>query len=115
MGTGKMNEWRGSATSFSRLVSDYGMLLALLLLCGYYSMVTWDEQHPTGAAAGEQLAGEITRQFKPGTRVFIAARENSEDVAFADALEDRLSAAGLSVVAAVKGQPVDARRAIQAV
>src|SRR5436309_2561485 len=97
----------------SRFLSDYGMLFVLLLLCAYYSWATCDEQHPAGAAGAQQLAAKITRQFPKGARVVIVARDHREDAAFADALRDRLVAAGYSVVDTLKGQPADARRALQ--
>jgi len=99
-------------TTLSRFTSDYGMLLVLLLLCVYYSWVTWDEQHPTGAAAGEQLAADIVGRFEAPARVIVVARSHQEDAAFADTLRDRLTAAGLTVLATVKGQPADARAAL---
>lgn len=98
--------------SARRLLADYGMLL---VLCAYYSVVTWAEQHTTGAAAGEQVAEEIVSQYGRDVRVLIAARETQEDAAFAAALAARLTQAGVPVVATVKGQPQDARRAIAAV
>ena len=88
------------------------MLLVLLLLCGYYSWMTYDEQHPTGAAAGGQLAAEVVDRFGTDARVIVVARDSQEDAAFADAVRDGLKTAGLSVVATVKGQPADARRAL---
>jgi ribose transport system permease protein len=88
------------------------MLPVLLGLCAYYSVVTWAEQHPTGAAAGEQVAAEVVSQFGRDVHVLIAARDTQEDAAFADTLAERLKQAGVTVVATMKGQPPDARRAI---
>lgn len=101
-----------SATTLSRLISDYGILLGLLLLCAYYSYVTWDEQHPTGSAAGIQLAETISGSFGREATVLVLARDSKEDIAFADSLERRLADAGLNVLASVKGQPRDARNAL---
>jgi len=101
--------------ALSRFMSDYGMLFVLLLLCAYYSYVTWDEQHPGGASAGEQLARDIIEGFGQQARALIVAGEGEEERAFADTLRERLSAAGLTVVDTVKGRPADARRALRAV
>jgi ribose transport system permease protein len=90
------------------------MFPVLLLLCAYYSVVTWTEQHPTGSAAGQQVADMILSQYGRDVRVLIAARETQEDAAFADTLAERLTSAGRTVAATVKGQPPDARRAIAA-
>lgn len=97
----------------SRLLSDHGMLLVLLLLCAYYSCVTYDEQHPAGTSGGEQLAAEILRQFPAGTQVLIVTREGKDDAAFATALQERLRAGALSVVDIIKGQPADARQTLE--
>jgi ribose transport system permease protein len=97
----------------SRFVSQYGMVLVLLLLGGYYSIATYAEQDPGGAAGGEQLAREIVRQMNPGAKVLIVARDTQEDAAFAGTLRERLGEAGLTVVAVVKGQPADARAVLQ--
>ena len=97
----------------SRFASDYGMLLVLLLLCGFCSWVTWDEQYPTGAAAGEELAADVVERFGASVRVIVVARASQEDAAFADALRAGLAASGVTVPAIVKGDPADARRALQ--
>jgi ribose transport system permease protein len=94
-----------------RAVTDYGMLGVLLLLCTYYSFVTWSDQQPTGTSAGEQLARDILARHDRTSRVLIVARDISEDALFADRLQEILTDAGWSVVT-VKGQPPDARRAI---
>jgi ribose transport system permease protein len=97
----------------SRFLSHYGMVLVLLLLGGYYSFATYAEQDPRGAAGGEQLAQEIVRRMGPGAKILIVTRDTQEDAAFADTLQQRLGEAGLTVVAVVKGQPTDARAALQ--
>jgi ribose transport system permease protein len=93
---------------FSRFTADYGMLFVLLLLCGYYSWATWAEQHPTGTAAGEQVAQMIDRQFPAGAAVLVVAGRSAEDAEFAQAAEAHLKAKGSTVVAAITGAPSDA-------
>lgn len=82
------------------------MVFVLLALCGWFSWVTMAEQHPMGAAAGQRLAQEIPA----GARVLIVVRETPEDAAFVAALEGALQGRAVSV----KGQPADARRALEA-
>jgi ribose transport system permease protein len=100
-------------SGYSRFLSDYGMLFVLVLLGAFFSWITCQVQHPTGAAGGQQLAADIDKQFGRGSHVLIVARDNQEDVEFADTLRDRLQRAGLEVVQTVKGQPADARQALQ--
>src|SRR5690242_6940813 len=97
----------------ARFLTDYGMLFVLVLLCVYYSWATYTEQEPTGAAAGEQLARAILRQASKSAKVLIVARDTQDDTAFADTLAQRITEGGLIVSATVKGQPADARAALQ--
>ena len=100
----------------SRFLSDYGMVLVLALLCAFFSYVTWAEQHPAGAAAAELLTRDLLREAEaPNLHVLIVAGESEQERAFADTLRDRLTAAGATVLATVKGQPGDARRALKAI
>jgi ribose transport system permease protein len=96
-----------------RFLSGYGMLLVLLLLCAYYSWVTWAEQHPTGAAAGRQLASALLQQASPGTRVLVAARSTPEDLLFAATVRQELRKGGLIVADVINGEPAQARRALE--
>jgi ribose transport system permease protein len=97
----------------ARFLSDYGMLLVLVLLCAYYSWATYAEQEPTGAAGGEQLARAILRRASRSARILIVARDTQDDAAFADTVGQRLTEGGLTVMATVKGQPADARAALE--
>ncbi len=108
-----MAEGRGSRM-LSRFVSDYGMSLVLLLLCVYYSLVTFAEQQATGAAGGEQLAQAVLARVGSSGRVLIVTRDRpAEDVSFADALHRRLEAAGVQIVADVRGWPSDVRAKLE--
>jgi ribose transport system permease protein len=98
--------------ALSRFLSDYGMSLVLLLLCIYYSCVTLAEQEPTGARGGEELARMVLDRVGPSGRVLIVIPEAQDDT-FADVLRRRLEAAGVVVVADVRGRPADARSALK--
>lgn len=99
-----------SRLSLSRLGSDYGMLVVLLLLCVYYSLATLTEQSLTGAAAAEAIAASIDDRDQ---NIFIAARGNPEDVRFVRALEDRLRSEGAVVLGSATGEPHAVRRALE--
>jgi ribose/xylose/arabinose/galactoside ABC-type transport system permease subunit len=96
-----------------RHLTDYGMVLVLLLLCAFFSVVTWSEQQPAGEAAARGLAANIVRQFGKGARVLVAVRAQSDDAIFADALQRALATSGAIVVDVVKGEPRDARTALK--
>jgi ribose transport system permease protein len=96
----------------SHLFSEYGMVYVLVLLCGFFSVVTYSEQTLSGEEAARQLAGEIGRAFSKGARVLIAVRVQADDAVFANKLERELSSAGIAVAGVVKGEPKDAREAL---
>jgi len=82
------------------------MVFVLLSLCAWFSWVTLADQHPMGAAAGVQLA----RELRGKNGVLVVVRDTPEDMQFADAVERALPG---KVIGTVKGQPVDARRALE--
>ncbi len=101
-------------TFFARFSSDYGMVAALALLCAYFSWATFQEQHPEGEAAAREVAKTITGTLAKTSTLVIVAKTGLSDVAFAAALDSLLKAAGYHVLAALKGDPVFVRQALQA-
>jgi ribose transport system permease protein len=104
---------KGGPGVLRRLMSDYGILLALALLCVYFSLVTYTEQSPAGAGGGALLAAQIRREAPSASRVLVVVRENREDAEFANALTEALAREGVTVVETVRGEPADARRALE--
>jgi ribose transport system permease protein len=94
------------------LLREHTTVLVLALLCAVLSVVTWDKQFPSGASGGRQVAAHIARKIDPPANVLIVVRDTQEDAAFAAAANEQLTTAGFRVVDTVRGQPVDARRAI---
>ncbi|MDB5348795.1 MAG: sugar-transporting ATPase [Planctomycetota bacterium] len=99
-------------SAVNHLLSEYGMVVVLFLLCVFFCAVTYDEQHPTGVVAARQLGSAIRAASKDRDRVVIVVRDSTEDRLFAEELRKTLSADRLEVVGTVRGQPADARRAI---
>jgi ribose transport system permease protein len=97
----------------ARLLSEYSMVIALLLLAAYYSLVTIDEQHPEGAAGGAALSRELKNRFPRGARVLVVAGAGQLEAELAASTAQRLTDDGLEVVAEIHGQPMDARSALQ--
>jgi ribose transport system permease protein len=95
------------------ILSDHGMILVLLLLCAYFSVVTYSEQSPVGEAAAGQIASAIKSQFGKAPRVLIVGRDQADDVAFANKLQATLASTGAQVLGVVHGEPKDARDALQ--
>ena len=101
--------------TLARFLTDYGMVFVLVLLCAFYSVVTFSEQSPTGETAAKQVATAIAGRFGKTPRVLIAARDQPDDAVFAQKLASELTASGAHVLAVVKGEPKDAREALQKV
>jgi ribose transport system permease protein len=97
----------------ARFFADYGMLAVLAVLCAFLSVWTIAEQHPSGAAAADQLAAAVIAQTPANAHLAILARDGQDDNAFAAALEERLAASGRIVVVRVNGQPHQVAQALQ--
>ncbi len=96
-----------------RLLSDYGSLLVLLLLCAYYSAVTWSEQQPVTPAAGRELAHAILGEHGESASVVVIVRNTRLDAEFAAAIAEELEDAGATVLEVVLADtPAAARRAL---
>lgn len=96
-----------------QFLSGYGMVFVLLLLCAYYSWVTWAEQRPTGAAAAGQVARDLRDHELAGGRVLIMAGVTPEDRAFSEGLETLLRPEKALTVTVINGGPSEARRALE--
>lgn len=105
---------RGTGPNLAqRLFADYGMIFVLLALVVLFSVLTYTEQHPTGADAGRQVAGSVLQEFGAQAKVLIVARDIAGDRAFSAAAQQRLTERGATVLAVVNGGPVEARAAIE--
>lgn len=91
---------------------DLGMVWVLFGLCVLFSVLTRSEQQPTGAAAAAGVADDVLGGG-PRPRVLVAVRDLADDAALADTLVERLRAGGATVVGVVKGEPRDARAALE--
>jgi ribose transport system permease protein len=99
----------------ARLFADYGMVFVLALLCALFSALTFSDQSPTGEAAATQVAKMLRQELSSPARVLIATRDQPDDVAYASALQRLLSGSGSGAqsVSVVRGEPKDAREALQ--
>lgn len=96
-----------------RFVTHYGMLLVLVLLCSFFSVVTYTEQSPSGETGASQVATEITQRFGRAPAVVIATSNQTEDLTFAAKIKQDLVHSGATIAAVVQGEPKDAREALQ--
>lgn len=99
--------------SWARLFSDYGMVLVLLLLCGFFSVVTYSEQPLSGASAGHQVVRSLASQIPRSGKIIIAVRDQPDDLEYAGAVETAWNGAGGKVLGIARGEPKDARAILQ--
>ena len=91
---------------------DYGTLLVLALLCGWFSYVTIEEQSPTSISAAERLAKRASSELSTQAKVIVLARQGGDGESFAKTLSEQLAQAGVSVGSTTIGKPTDARKAL---
>lgn len=96
-----------------RLLADYGILLALIALCLYFTAVTTTERPAEGAEGGSRAAHAVARWVPPAGRVLILTRPRAEDTAFETRLREELSRRGYRVSGSVRGGPPEMRRALE--
>ena len=96
-----------------KLLSDYGNVLVLLLLCVVISVVTLEEQSPRSTAAAENLAVTIVGDAGKDANILILVRRGEGQQEFANTLKTTLSQADLNVTDTVVGTPADARAVLE--
>ncbi|MBL63388.1 MAG: sugar-transporting ATPase [Opitutae bacterium] len=103
------------ALDYRKLLSDYGNVLVLLILCVVMSFATVKEQPATSPAAAEELASLVLSENGKGAQVMVLVRGGKKGAGpkFAKNLERSLEEVGLNVVANVQGSPRDSRIALR--
>lgn len=95
-----------------KVLSEYGNVLVLLLLCAVISFVTVEEQSATSSSAARDLSKLVALENSKESRVIVLVRNGEGATRFSQVLGKELSASGLEVVALVVGTPADARKAL---
>jgi len=95
------------------LLSEYGIVAILLVLCVILSAATLAEQVGTGAPAGEVLAHEVLQRFGAGAKVAIVGGEGHEDGPFIEEAARVLKTGSATPVAQVQGSPRAIRLALE--
>ena len=98
---------------YSKLFSDYGTLVVLLLLCIGFSLVTIKEQSPTSAAAAEQLAKRSESELPVGSNIIILIWQGEDRELFAKTLSETLANSPVTIAKTTIGQAADARKTLE--
>ncbi len=103
-----------AAFNLQKILSDYGMLIVLILLCVFYSISTLTEQNPRGTDAAEQIASNLSETYNTDARLLIVSKLNAEHQLFASRLQTILSDQGFTQLQATQGEPPAIRSAFEA-
>ena len=98
--------------NWKKILSDYGTLLVLILLCAGFSIVTLEEQWPTDAGAAKKVVAQAKQNSGTESNALILVRQGGEGSNFADALETELKSAGVEVLGKAVTQPLGARKTL---
>ena len=91
----------------TKMFSDYGMVLVLIVLCIFFSFLTLNEQIPQGSAAAGQLIKQIKNEFRKSDIILTVGAANKNSAPFAEKLGEELVKEGFSKTRVVVGVPRD--------
>ncbi len=97
-----------------KLMTDYGTIFILIILCIFLSQRTMSDQTPEGGEAGRLVAEKIVGMTPRPSRVAIAVRVNQTDEQFALEARKVFEANGIAVAGVAKGAPAEIRKLAQA-
>lgn len=95
-----------------RWLTDYGMVLVLVLLCALFSLLTLKEQVPEGGAAARELVAQVQQRLAPSDTVVVVGAARQDTGTLAAQVGDGLRTAGYARVRVVVGTPRDLRVAL---
>lgn len=98
---------------WKHIANEYGMVFVLLFMIAALSVLTLQEQHPTGVQAGRQVADEVLAKHGSGARVVIVAESTPVDREFVRGATEQLEAAGAVIAATSMGNPRSGRQALE--
>ncbi len=93
------------STWLGRLLSDYGMVIILIILCLLFSLLTISEQHPAGAAAANDLSKQIIKIGTGSESILVLTSGNLEDKQFVQALKNDPKINKLRSLSFIEGPP----------
>ena len=96
----------------TKMFSDYGMVLVLIVLCILFSALTLNEQTPDDSDARAGLFEKIKTGFDKSDVILIVGEANKDSGPFAEKLREELEKEGFSNTRIVVGIPRDLRLAL---
>ncbi len=95
-----------------KLLSDYGMVLVLIVLCVLFSVLTLKEQTPGDSAAVARLIEQVNSELKKSDIILAVGAVNKDSAPFAEKLGEELKKEGFGNTQVVVGTPRDLRLAL---
>ncbi|MCA9731556.1 ABC transporter permease [candidate division KSB1 bacterium] len=96
-----------------KIMTDYGMLGVLILLCAYFSWATLQEQQPQGEDAAKLVTHSIHAFVHPPANILIATKDQEQDRAFASEVQNALQDTGFVILNRLAGTPAEIRAALE--
>ena len=93
-----------------KLLSDYGMLIVLILLCIFYSVSTFRPQNPSPSQAAADLVESSKLSAFENQQILIAGRDHPDDHRLTEILQEKLSSLPGISIESVNGSPQELRR-----
>lgn len=95
------------------MLSAYGTVVALLLLCCYFSWATYHQEVPTGQEGAQQLAERLAHQYSAADTIIVVAQSDTNEAEFSAALSSDLRKLKLNPAAVVSGNPPEVRQTME--
>ena len=93
-------------------LSEYGMLVVLLLLCAYYSWATMSHGQAVGPDAGRECAQQVLARSSTVKDVAIVVGQATDNAGFAEAATAKLRSSGVTGITTIEGDPHDIRQGL---
>ena len=94
---------------FRKLLSNYGMIVILILLCMLFSILTLKERMPTGDQAVSEMTDQINKQFDRSQVILTVGAVNTDSSSFAEKLGNVLNEQDFQNCHTVIGTPRELR------
>ncbi|MFZ5979035.1 MAG: ABC transporter permease [Candidatus Zixiibacteriota bacterium] len=99
---------------FHHLLSDYGMIIVLAILCLLFSLLTITEQYPTGAAAAEDIIRQVEEKFTEPAGFLVITSSSGDDREFVETLQKNQDLSVCRVLTFITGTPSEIRSQLEA-
>ncbi|MEW5924856.1 MAG: ABC transporter permease [Candidatus Zixiibacteriota bacterium] len=97
------------STRLSHLLSDYGMIIVLAILCLLFSLLTVTEQYPTGADAARDILEQIKNNIPEKTDLLVITGTSNDNMEFFETLQNDKSVLHKYALRYISGNPTDIR------